>query len=96
MELLKDRSHYRKCEDSHLLEEARYSPNAELAIVLGERLEAVWEEYEAEIGEVTEHAKELEEDVDRHLRTIEELREHIYQLEREVEELEQSKEQNDD
>ena len=40
MELLKDRSHYRMCEDSLLLEEAKYNPNAELAIVLAERLEA--------------------------------------------------------
>jgi hypothetical protein len=36
---MKDRSHYRKCEDSLLFEEAKYNPNAELAIVLAERLE---------------------------------------------------------
>jgi hypothetical protein len=40
MELL-DRSYYRKCPDSRLLEEAKYNPNAELAIVLAERLEEV-------------------------------------------------------
>lgn len=39
MELLKDRSYYRKCPDSRLLEEAERNPNAELAIVLAERLE---------------------------------------------------------
>jgi hypothetical protein len=41
MELLKDRSYYRKCPDSRLLEEAERNPNAELAIVLAERLEEV-------------------------------------------------------
>ena len=41
MELLKDRNYYRMCEDTRLLEEAKYNPTAELAIVLGERLEEV-------------------------------------------------------
>jgi peptidoglycan hydrolase CwlO-like protein len=50
------------CEDSKLLEEARYNPNAELAIVLGERLEAVWIEYEQKLAEVTDHAKDLEDE----------------------------------
>ena len=34
-----DRNQYRMYSDARLLEEARYNPNAELAIVLGERLE---------------------------------------------------------
>jgi tRNA A37 methylthiotransferase MiaB len=46
-----DRNRYRMCEDSNLLEAAQYNPNAELAIVLGERLEAVWVEYEAQVAE---------------------------------------------
>jgi uncharacterized coiled-coil DUF342 family protein len=69
------------CEDSRLLEEAKYNPTAELAIVLGERLETVWVEYEAQVGEVTDHAKELEEDVDRYLLEIGELEHKIDVLE---------------
>lgn len=62
MELLKDRNHYRMCEDSLLLEEAKYSPNAELAIVLAERLRAACEEYEAEAEELRERAALFEGD----------------------------------
>lgn len=80
MELLKDRSHYRKCEDSKLLEEARYHPNAELAIVLGERLEAAWIDCEEQLNEVTDHAKALEHEVD-------ELNEQICTLLHQIDEL---------
>ena len=62
MELLKDRSHYRMCEDSLLLEEAKYNPNAELAIVLAERLRAAGEEYEAEAEALRERAALFEGD----------------------------------
>ena len=62
MELLKDRNYYRMCEDSRLLEDARYNPNAELAIVLGERLEAVGVDHEQQLAEVTDHAKALEDE----------------------------------
>ena len=81
MELLKDRNYYRMCEDSLLLEEAKYNPTAELAIVLGERLEAAGAEYEAQVAEVTDHAKDLEEDVDRYLLEISELEHKIDVLE---------------
>ena len=37
----KDRDYYRACTDADLIEEAKYNPNIELAIVLGERLEEV-------------------------------------------------------
>ena len=77
MELLKDRNHYRMCEDSLLLEEAINNPNAELAIVLGERLEAAWVDCEEQLNEVTDHAKALEHEVD-------ELNEQIYLLQTEV------------
>ena len=53
-----DRNTYRMCEDSKLLEEARYNPNAELAIVLAERLVEV----QAEFDEQLEEAKEAAED----------------------------------
>ena len=81
MELLKDRSYYRTCPDSRLIEEAERNPNAELAIVLAERLRAAGEEYEAQVAEVTDHAKDLEEDVDRYLLEICELEHKIDVLE---------------
>lgn len=62
MELLKDRSYYRMCEDSLLLEDAKYNPTAELAIVLGERLEAVGVDHEVEVEELRERAADFERD----------------------------------
>jgi chromosome segregation ATPase len=62
MAITKERSYYRMCEDSHLLEEAKYNPNAELAIVLGERLETVWLEYEVETEALRERAADFERD----------------------------------
>ena len=64
MELL-DRSRYRMCEDSRLLEDAKYNPSAELAIVLAERLEAVWADYEEEIEALKERAADFERDANR-------------------------------
>lgn len=50
MELLKapmrDRDYYRACTNTQLVEEARYNINIELAMVLGERLEAANAELE--------------------------------------------------
>lgn len=80
MELL-DRNYYRMCEGSRLLEEAERNPNPELAVVLAERLRAAGEEYEAQVAEVTDRAKELEEDVDRYLLEISELEHKIDVLE---------------
>jgi hypothetical protein len=57
-----DRSHYRMCEDSKLLEEAMYNPNAELAIVLGERLEEVQFENDKENEALRERAADFERD----------------------------------
>ena len=62
MELLKDRSHYRMCEDSLLFEEAKYNPNAELAIVLAERLRAAWVEHEEEAEALRDRAALFEGD----------------------------------
>lgn len=64
MELL-DRSRYRMCEDSRLLEDAKYNPTAELAIVLAERLEAVWVEYEAETEALKDRAADFERDANK-------------------------------
>lgn len=42
----KNRNHYHLEETENLIEEAKYNPNAELAIVLAERLEATLTEEE--------------------------------------------------
>ena len=64
MELL-DRSRYRMCEDSKLLEEAKYNPTAELAIVLGERLEEVYIDFDEEIEALRDRAADFERDANR-------------------------------
>ncbi len=64
MELL-DRSRYRMCEDSKLLEEAKYNPSAELAIVLGERLEEVYIDFDEELEAARERAADFERDANR-------------------------------
>jgi predicted nucleic acid-binding Zn-ribbon protein len=64
MELL-DRSRYRMCEDSKLLEEAKYNPTAELAIVLGERLEEVYIDFDEELEAARERAADFERDANR-------------------------------
>jgi len=61
MELL-DCSRYRMCEDSRLLEEAKYNPNAELAIVLAERLEEVYIDFDEELEAAKERAADFERD----------------------------------
>lgn len=38
---MSDRSYYRSMDNERLIEEAKYNPNRELAIALGERLEDV-------------------------------------------------------
>jgi predicted nucleic acid-binding Zn-ribbon protein len=64
VELL-DRSRYRMCEDSKLLEEAKYNPTAELAIVLGERLEEVYIDFDEELEAAKERAADFERDANR-------------------------------
>jgi predicted nucleic acid-binding Zn-ribbon protein len=64
MELL-DRSRYRMCEDSKLLEEAKYNPTAELAVVLGERLEEVYIDFDEELEAAKERAADFERDANR-------------------------------
>lgn len=77
MELLKDRSYYRMCEDSKLLEEARYNPNAELAIVLGERLVEVQVEFDEQLEEAKEAAEDARLDMNQ-------LDDKIYTLQSEI------------
>ena len=58
-------NYYRMCEDSYLIEEAKHNSNAELAVVLAERLEAVSVEYEAEIEALRDRAADFERDANR-------------------------------
>lgn len=62
MELL-DRSTYRMYSDTSLQEMARYHPSAELAIVLGERLEEVQAEFDERLEEAREKAADLQIDL---------------------------------
>ena len=95
-----DRNTYRMCEDSKLLEEARYNPNAELAIVLGERLEAVCVDYEEEIEALKDRAVDFERDANKLDNEICELQHKIDVLELMLatrdETIEQLKEQKND
>jgi hypothetical protein len=63
VELLKDRSYYRTDEDKMLIDEAKYHPNAELAFVLGERLDDVLLEAETDLEEARERAADLQLDL---------------------------------
>lgn len=76
-----DRNTYRMREDSNLLEEAKHNPNAELAIVLAERLVEV----QAEFDEQLEEAKEAAEDARLDMNQLDDK---IYLLQQEIEKLE--------
>lgn len=83
-----DRSTYRMYEDERLIEEAKYNPNRELAIALGERLEDVLAELDYKIGE----HKELYADAQREAANLDEK---VYELKREIDKLERVLEQRD-
>ena len=57
-----DRSYYRLENDTRLIEEAKYNPNRELAIALGERLEDVLAEFDEKVDEQKERAADFERD----------------------------------
>ena len=80
MELL-DRNHYRMREDSNLLEEAKYNPTSELAIILAERLDDVLLEADTDMAEATARAEDLQLDINQ-------LDDKIYLLQQEIEKLE--------
>ena len=65
MELLMDRSYYRMRGDTGLLERAKYNPTAELAVVLGERLEEVQFEFDEQLEAAKERAADFERDANR-------------------------------
>ena len=76
-----DRTHYRMFSDSYLIDEAKYNSNAELAIVLAERLEEVLFENEKEVEELKERADDFERDANRLDDKIGELHQKIEVLE---------------
>ena len=80
MELL-DRSRYRMREDSNLLEQAKYNPTAELAVVLAERLEEVQFEFDEQLEEAKERAADFERDANH-------LDDKIYELQQKIDVLE--------
>lgn len=58
-----DRNAYRMYSDSRLLEEARYNPSAELAIVLAERLEESLVEFDEKVEAYIEKIENLEREI---------------------------------
>lgn len=78
---MSDRSDYRMADDGRLIEEAKYNPNAELAIALGERLAVVLVEADAKVYEAKERANDFEIDCNQ-------LDDKVYQLQAEIQKLE--------
>ena len=76
-----DRSYYRREDDARLIEEAKYNPNRELAIALGERLEDVLAEFDEKVGEQKERAADFERDANK-------LDDKVYELRVEIDKLE--------
>lgn len=78
---MSDRSTYRQEEDMRLVEEAKYNPNRELAIALGERLEDFVYEMDAKIGDANDRAADFERDANN-------LDDKVYELQHKIDVLE--------
>lgn len=76
-----DRTHYRMCSDSYLIETALYAPDAELAIVLAERLGELQIENDEELETARDRAADFERDANK-------LDDKIYELQQEIATLE--------
>jgi len=76
-----DRSTYRMYEDDRLIEEAKYNPNRELAIVLGERLSDGNRDLELELGDALDRAHDFELDCRQAEAGLEEAHDRIAELE---------------
>jgi peptidoglycan hydrolase CwlO-like protein len=76
-------------EDSNLLEEAKYNPTSELAIILAERLDDVLLEADTDIEEAKARAADFERDAL-------ELDDKIYLLQQKIDELELMLSQRDE
>lgn len=83
-----DRTYYRSEDDTRLVEEAKYNPNRELAIALGERLEDVLADMDEKIGEQKERARDAEIDASQ-------LDDKVCELQRKVDMLEMALDQRD-
>ena len=84
-----DRTYYRHEGDKRLIEEAKYNPNRELAIALGERLEDVLAEFDEKVGEQKERAADFERDANK-------LDDKVYELRAEIDGLSMTLQQRDD
>lgn len=76
-----DRTYYRQEEDARLIEEAKYNPNRELAVVLAERFEDMVYEMDGKIGEANDRARDFERDANH-------LDDKVYELEHKIDVLE--------
>jgi|LakMenE01Jun11ns_1017448.scaffolds.fasta_scaffold9959430_5 hypothetical protein len=76
-----DRTYYRTEEDQQLLEEAKYNPNSELAVVLAERLDDIMLEAETDLYEANERTADAN-------REVSHLEDKVYELEMEINKLE--------
>lgn len=76
-----DRTYYRQEEDARLIEEAKYNPNRELAVVLAERFEDMVYEMDGKIGEANDRARDFERDANN-------LDDKVYELEHKIDVLE--------
>lgn len=84
-----DRSYYRHEDDKRLIEEAKYNPNRELAIALGERMDDLLAKFDEKVGEF----KDRQED-DRI--EFNKLDDKIYELRVEIDGLSMTLQQRDD
>jgi chromosome segregation ATPase len=62
---VEDRTTYRSYSTTRLIEEAKYEPNPELAVALGERLEDLYYEMDDRIAEAKERARDAERDANK-------------------------------
>jgi peptidoglycan hydrolase CwlO-like protein len=76
-----DRTYYRTEEDQQLIEEAKYNPNSELAVVLAERLDDIMLEAETDLYEANERTADAN-------REVSHLEDKVYELEMEINKLE--------
>lgn len=86
---MQDRSTYRSWGNMRLIEEASSKPNAELAIVLGERLDDMEFDADGRVAEANERARDFELDANKLDDTVYELRREIDRLEARIDDLTQ-------
>jgi predicted nuclease with TOPRIM domain len=62
---VEDRTTYRSYSTGRLIEEAKYEPNPELAIALGERLDDIEDEMDERVAENKERADDLQRELNK-------------------------------